>query len=431
MYHDADSYASRLLRLGISKLDLRVESHLRSAMARLKCLRFPINNNQAAIAAAAVQRILGVHRNDKPTRQIYTMPAGHGKSRVPLAIVLMLAYHGRRRTFHLVYSKDELMRKDQRTHKPVVDELQSITVKYHTAKENGSLTVADGAVAIIDEADHVLIDKLYSIIDTTAPNSSAACIQVVGLTATAEEEMDDFEKAFLELDLGFRVFESGIRKEIVDDIERTEPVTLADFIGSEFDSYARLIYVDDASVCSAVGGDDECYMALRDQGYFEDDDRFYRLNCSDVDIIDKLQSNDVLIVTDPTLMRGFDYRCETGMALFIGRKFDSERSRLQALGRVGRYGERCVRTADEQLKTLVDADAAVTLSNRMEALKIKQANALKSLGTRGARIAAQCADLRSFVANQRVGGAGVSSDTGASMAIGQSRNPGRMTSMLG
>ena len=42
-------------------------------------------------------------------------------------------------------------------------------------------------------------------------------------------------------------------------------------------------------------------------------------------------------------MRGYDYRCETGIALLICKKLDSKKALLQALGRVGRYGSKCFR----------------------------------------------------------------------------------------
>lgn len=50
-----------------------------------------------------------------------------------------------------------------------------------------------------------------------------------------------------------------------------------------------------------------------------------RYDCAHVDEIAKLQKGDILIVTDPSLMRGFDYRSKDGIALFIGKKLDSKR----------------------------------------------------------------------------------------------------------
>ena len=56
-------------------------------------------------------------------------------------------------------------------------------------------------------------------------------------------------------------------------------------------------------------------------------------------------SNDVLVVTDPRLMRGFDYRTadKKGIALMLCLGFDTRRGYVQALGRVGRFGDPCKR----------------------------------------------------------------------------------------
>lgn len=51
-----------------------------------------------------------------------------------------------------------------------------------------------------------------------------------------------------------------------------------------------------------------------------------------------MQSNDVFIVTEPALMRGFDYGSTCGIALMIARSLGSDRDLKQALGRVNRYG---------------------------------------------------------------------------------------------
>lgn len=47
----------------------------------------------------------------------------------------------------------------------------------------------------------------------------------------------------------------------------------------------------------------------------------------------------VMVVTDPELMRGFDYRCKSGIDLLICRPFDHDRAYEQGIGRVGRYDE--------------------------------------------------------------------------------------------
>jgi len=52
----------------------------------------------------------------------------------------------------------------------------------------------------------------------------------------------------------------------------------------------------------------------------------------------------VFVVTDRSVMIGTDFKAPTtGMTLILDRGLESEREALQALSRVGRYGERCVR----------------------------------------------------------------------------------------
>ena len=58
---------------------------------------------------------------------------------------------------------------------------------------------------------------------------------------------------------------------------------------------------------------------------------------------DDLTINHCCIVSQPLLMRGFDYRCKDGIRLLIASKLDSARAYVQALGRVGRYTDPCER----------------------------------------------------------------------------------------
>ena len=56
-------------------------------------------------------------------------------------------------------------------------------------------------------------------------------------------------------------------------------------------------------------------------------------NSSELSVIRKMGPNTVWFVTDPVLMRGFDYSCETGIALVIDKQLSSKRDYMQALGR--------------------------------------------------------------------------------------------------
>ena len=58
-----------------------------------------------------------------------------------------------------------------------------------------------------------------------------------------------------------------------------------------------------------------------------------------------MTARNVMVVTKPRLMRGFDYRSAdgNGIALLLCLGFDTNRSYRQALGRVGRFGDPCKR----------------------------------------------------------------------------------------
>ena len=62
----------------------------------------------------------------------------------------------------------------------------------------------------------------------------------------------------------------------------------------------------------------------------------YILNCNDIKTIRALTSNHVLVVTEDLLMRGVDYKCQTGIDLFIDKTSANERAYIQCLGRVAR-----------------------------------------------------------------------------------------------
>ena len=59
----------------------------------------------------------------------------------------------------------------------------------------------------------------------------------------------------------------------------------------------------------------------------------------------KMTAKDVIVVTEPRLMRGFDYRSadKKGIALILCLGFGTQRGYRQALGRVGRFGDPCKR----------------------------------------------------------------------------------------
>ena len=64
-----------------------------------------------------------------------------------------------------------------------------------------------------------------------------------------------------------------------------------------------------------------------------------RVDISDMTALRSLKKSDMLIVTKPILLRGFDYKSDApeGINLLMMSSVSSARALLQALGRVGRY----------------------------------------------------------------------------------------------
>ena len=50
------------------------------------------------------------------------------------------------------------------------------------------------------------------------------------------------------------------------------------------------------------------------------------VNVSDLERLRALSEADLVLVTDDALMRGFDYRCASGLALFLGKRLASRRA---------------------------------------------------------------------------------------------------------
>lgn len=144
---------------------------------------------------------------------------------------------------------------------------------------------------------------------------------------------------------------------------------------------ALLVYIDRNDIEEVLrcfkylpGGQDASATSLRDKDEATVGDYNILFNVDNVMRLRVLTSKDVLIVTDEALMRGFDYRCnESGIALYIGRHLSTERARIQAFGRVGRYDEPCQRYADICLNNdLVDPNALANLSIRINDLGKKK-----------------------------------------------------------
>ena len=69
-------------------------------------------------------------------------------------------------------------------------------------------------VTIIDEFDHVMLDRMAQF-----SRKIGASNRVIGLTATAKEDLNDFEFSYLTLVRQFRLFNSMIEPSAADLVE--------------------------------------------------------------------------------------------------------------------------------------------------------------------------------------------------------------------
>ena len=93
----------------------------------------------------------------------------------------------------------------------------------------------------------------------------------------------------------------------------------------------------------------------------------------------------MLIVTEEHWLRGIDYRVPfVGITLIIAHEFQTQRSYMQALGRVGRFNEPCKRMQVQGLvpvneeSDLVAFNALMTHWREIEAAKAERANSKKA-----------------------------------------------------
>lgn len=121
----------------------------------------------------------------------------------------------------------------------------------------------------------------------------------------------------------------------IDHRNATTDVTFDQFM-QQSTNFAKMIFNTDESF--------ECEHTLKD--------------CRDLKRLKKLTKEDIVLITEPELARGIDYRvtgadCE-GIALLVMSKSSNLRAYVQLLGRVGRYKENCKRFKWNELDDFID-----------------------------------------------------------------------------
>lgn len=163
--------------------------------------------------------------------------------------------------------------------------------------------------------------------------------EVIGLSATSVGMTNATEDAYLKK-LKFKILQSGIDSTIT--TMKIPQKSLDDFLDFNKSQRARLIY------CKKE--DQAAYLKKATAAKYD-----AKVNHSNIEDLRNLLPYDCLIVSDPTLMRGVDYHCETkGIDLLIATQFPNTRAYVQGLGRVGRYYFPCGRFCHPDIENPVN-----------------------------------------------------------------------------
>lgn len=133
---------------------------------------------------------------------------------------------------------------------------------------------------------------------------------MIGLTATRQSLLMDQEKALLQVSpYQFKMIESGIESTSNDYLYGT----LDELFSDEYDHMARFVYIN--SLDSDHYTKITAYAGQKELTLLNDDNNLALLRA--------LTHKHVVVVTKKHLMRGYDYRCESGMVILIAKKMDS------------------------------------------------------------------------------------------------------------
>ena len=256
--------------------------------ALMESMEYKLNNVQLAVTLA-IQQSLMRHKHAN-LGQVWSVPAGHGKSRIILALIVGLRIQDPSLEFLVVYNHGELLEEDRERLSRAAKVLGDAKIDYMVASLDAEIPLkSDKQITIIDEVDSVLIDSRCCPVKHYLSGRT----RIVGLTATADNEMIKAERQVLkELDL--EVYDS----KIADNHKESEPLmplSLEDFFHSSFDHYARLVFVDEDKLATV-----EAICQRRGLKYLE--------NCSKLSELRALKPKTVCAVTEGRLMRGFDYK---------------------------------------------------------------------------------------------------------------------------
>ena len=269
------------------------------------------NNNQFACAVYIAENLKSTAKEKKI---MLTMPPGEGKSRITVALLYLMLKKSFTR-FTLLFSHEAIMKADQIS----LQRLQKhwgLDIRYKVYEKDEEIPARQNDVLIMDEADYLILDKSYM------PDKKFKFI--VGLTATSLSNKDGAEEMLLK-NQNYRICDSKVQASF-DPRDSLELCTADEFLRMSSQA-AKLVYTRDVTQVESLKE-----MGLQNKLQV-------RVDISDMTALRSLKKSDMLIVTKPILLRGFDYKSDApeGINLLMMSSVSSARALLQALGRVGRY----------------------------------------------------------------------------------------------
>ena len=336
-FRDVESYRERLMQMGFEWLeDADLEMRAQLTKAAMQAVQYPVNSNQLGVTMYAAYSL-----ERKLNRQILSVSAGQGKSRVIVAIVRAIACTKRpvALKFQVVYNHEQLLNQDKEFIENICKSANA-TVTF-VVPHNGVIVLEDAfQCTIIDEVDYILLDRQVQFQKLTKHS------KIIGLTATASADLLEMERIYLSEILKFSIVDSHIKPSIADSV-KPRFCDYEEFFSEKYSSMGRIIYCDQKSF-QQVRVLAKRY-SLHHLEVHED--------CEDLLQLQHIEADQLFLVSKQQLMRGFDYRSQSGLALLIVKLLDSKSALKQALNRVGRYNEDvAVRCVHPSLNTLTPID---------------------------------------------------------------------------
>ena len=189
--------------------------------------------------------------------QIYTVPAGQGKSRIIAGLVTALCQNpkstGKYSAFHVVYNHEELMNMDQEIIKHVCD-INEAEVRFSVPKAGEIEVGKKDEVTIIDEFDFIMLDRMLQFSKPVGRNN-----KVIGLTATAPKDLGPAELTYLTGALKFKFFDSKIPASL-GDLVKPAYMSLDNFLAdTRIAEMGKIIYCEESTmheICEQMSNTD-------------------------------------------------------------------------------------------------------------------------------------------------------------------------------